>query len=358
VSSLRTILHRHRALRWLAPVGVLGAVAVAAGGMAVSAPEPGPLPATSPGTLLADMSTPTVTGFSGTIVAKMSLGLPSLPGLTTTSSDTSLSSLLSGSHTLRFWYGGPDKQRVALLGATDELDVFHSGTTIWQWDSSSHVATRLTLPVEAHTTLPTSPATLTPDQLARRALAAIGPSTAVAMGANRTVAHRSAYVLTLTPRDHSSRVGSVHITVDGQTKVPLGVQVYARGDATAAIDVAFTDVTFRAPSGANFAFTPPPGALQRVERPTGPGVRGTARTGEHAVIGSGWTSVLEYRTTPAQLAHLGGGALKALPRVTGPWGSGRLADSTLVAALVTDDGRVFAGAVEPDVLYSAAATHK
>ena len=40
------------------------------------------------------------------------------------------------------------------------------------------------------------------------------------------------------------------------------------------------------------------------------------------------------------------------------WGSGRLLDSKLVSILITDDGRVFAGAVDPSALYAAAATHK
>ena len=52
----------------------------------------------------------------------------------------------------------------------------------------------------------------------------------------------------------------MHIAVDGATKVPLGVQVFARGRATPAVDVAFTRIRFARPGRRNFAFTPPPGA--------------------------------------------------------------------------------------------------
>ena len=45
----------------------------------------------------------------------------------------------------------------------------------------------------------------------------------------------------------------------------------------------------------------------------------------------------------------------SLPTVTGDWGSGHLLQSALVSVLITDDGRVLAGAVAPEQLYTAAA---
>ncbi|MDT4937811.1 MAG: hypothetical protein QOG80_1482 [Pseudonocardiales bacterium] len=323
--------------------------------------SPESLPPVTPASLLASVQDDNTPGFSGTIVAQMSLGLPSLPGVTNSASESSMPALLAGSHTLRLWYGGPDRQRVALLGTVDETDVFHSGTTVWQWDSSTHTATRGQLPTmhdaPAVPTVPTGLASLTPQQLASSALAAMNPSTVVTMAGNRVIADRSAYVVVLTPRDAASRVGSVHIAVDGSTKVPLGVQVFARGSSSAAIDIAFSDVTFRSPAASNFSFTPPPGAIVHngFASTSSPEI-GTA-TGP-TVIGSGWSSVVEYRTTPGQVTSLGTQTLHALTRVSGPWGQGRLLDSALVSVLVTDDGRVFAGAVDPDVLYRAAAQHR
>ena len=40
--------------------------------------------------------------------------------------------------------------------------------------------------------------------------------------------------------------------------------------------------------------------------------------------------------------------------VSGSWGSGRLLRTSLVSVLITDGGRMFAGAVQPSVLYAAA----
>jgi len=50
-----------------------------------------------------------------------------------------------------------------------------------------------------------------------------------------------------------------------------------------------------------------------------------------------------------------GAVLGSLPEVSGDWGSGRLLQSALFSVLVTDDGRILAGAVAPELLYQAAA---
>ena len=188
----------------------------------------------------------------------------------------------------------------------------------------------------------------------------------------RVVADRSTYVLVLTPRDAATRVASVRICVDGKTKLPLAVQVYARGDSSPAIDVAFTDVSFRTQSPGYFRFTPPPGVTvhdaSRDDAKQGDDANESGGAGaNHAapsslskpsLIGSGWGAVVEYHATSKQVQQLTKGALHALPSVHGTWGTGRLFESSLLSALVTDDGRVFAGAVDPATLYAAAGTHK
>jgi hypothetical protein len=81
----------------------------------------------------------------------------------------------------------------------------------------------------------------------------------------------------LVPRAAGSRVGAVHIAIDGQYKVPLGVQVYPRGaDPSKAIDVSFTDINFAVPGDDNFRFTPPKGATVR-EQPMAMGGVGPRR---------------------------------------------------------------------------------
>ena len=48
--------------------------------------------------------------------------------------------------------------------------------------------------------------------------------------------------------------------------------------------------------------------------------------------------------------------LSATP-VHGAWGTGLLLRTSLVTVLMTDQGSTFVGAVEPSVLYAAAAAH-
>ena len=50
------------------------------------------------------------------------------------------------------------------------------------------------------------------------------------------------------------------------------------------------------------------------------------------------------------------GFVKALTPVSGSWGKGHLLDSALLSILVTNDGRIYVGAVQPNDLYTAAAT--
>jgi hypothetical protein len=70
------------------------------------------------------------------------------------------------------------------------------------------------------------------------------------------------------------------------------------------------------------------------------------------VIGHGWTAVVETRTRLAADAS----DRQVLDRLSTPVVGGRLVTTRLVSVLLTDDGRVLAGAVAPDALRRVAAT--
>lgn len=354
------ILQRHPALRWLLPVGIVCVAGFAATGFFRANATSESLPGTSASALIAAVRQAPVSGFSGTVVSRLSLGLPELPSVATGGGDdASLGELLSGSHTMQVWYGGAERQRIALFGATEETDVFRNGRNVWQWSSADGVAVHTVLPADVRREAdePLSAATMTPDALARQALKAIDPTTRVSVDTGHTVADRSAYELVLTPRSDATKVGSVHIAVDGQTKVPLGVQVYPRGSSAASIDVAFTSVDFVRPAKRNFVFTPPPSARVQQSR-FGGGGGGAAGDRTAPMVhryGTDWASVIGLKPTKQALAHyLQPGLLKQLAPVAGAWGKGRLLDSPLLSVLVTDDGRIYAGAVYPAQLYTAA----
>src|SRR5262249_31678420 len=115
-------------LRWALPAGVV--VAVLGGGVIsnqLRAAANVTLPDRSPVQLMVDVQSANLPGVSGTVVEKADLGLPALPDSIGGDGSSQLNSLISGSHTLRVWYSGPEKTRVALLGAVGESDIIRNG---------------------------------------------------------------------------------------------------------------------------------------------------------------------------------------------------------------------------------------
>ena len=371
-----TLLHRRPALRWLVPLLLaLGLTVGITGVAALSANAGDKLAPRSASRLLVDVQKAQVHGLSGTIVQNADLGLPSLPGVGGAGS-SDLSSMISGSHTLRLWYAGPNRVRLSLLGTLGESDVVRNGTDLWTWSSKDKSATHRTVPPTASTAPGLTGATpVSPQQAADEALKAITPSTSVTTDGTATVAGRSAYELLLTPGDPGSLVGSVRIAIDAKTRVPTRVQVFAKGAGSPAVEVGFTSFDPTTPSSSVFRFNPPPGTKVTQagttsstggatggRAPTLPGTQaGQARDRSAAprVVGEGWTAVV---TGKAPLTTSGGTSnpagslgsmLKALPRVRGGWGSGHLLSSALFSAVITDDGRFAVGAVPPGTLYAA-----
>jgi outer membrane lipoprotein-sorting protein len=325
----------------------------------------GTLPDRTAAQLLVDVQHAKVDGLSGTIVQTADLGFPALPSLGGGGgSSASFSSLVSGSHTMRLWYAGPEHVRLALLGQLGESDLVRNGSDVWAWSSADNTATHYSVPTADDTT-PVGPAAGavtgagTPQQAAEAALEAIDPTTKVTTERTATVAGRDAYQLVLQPRDPQSLIGSVQIAIDGATHIPTRVQVFARGATSPAFETGFTSFTSSTPDASVFGFTPPPGAtVKQGDTPKAHthGMR-HAYSGDTAprVVGNGWTSVVVLPVGSAASTHGAGptSALEALPTVSGSWGSGHLLQSSLVSALLTDDGRLVVGAVAPAQLYAA-----
>jgi outer membrane lipoprotein-sorting protein len=279
------------ALRWLVPVAVT--VAVIGGGAAaqtIAASAEPSLPERSAAQLLVDLQTATLDGLAGTVRTNAELGLPEIPGAGDRQG-ADLTGLVSGSRTLRVWYSGPDKVRVAVLGTLGESDVIRNGRDVWQWDSRSKKAVHRILPADA----PDQPADVvprTPQEAADLALKSVDPTTVVSTGTNARVAGRTAYELILAPRDTASLIGQVRLAIDSKEHVPLRVQVFAKGGSNPAYEIAFTQISFGRPDDSQFAFNPPPGTT--VEEATTPRDAPAQKPGDDAVkrVGEGWTTVL------------------------------------------------------------------
>jgi hypothetical protein len=254
--------------RWAVPAGALTAVGAVALGSAITVAQAAPsLPSRTPAQLLAQLAAqrPLPPPLTGTVVETASFGLPQLPGMANTSSITSL---LAGSHTVKIWYKDPAHLRLAVPVTMGETDFIRNGTAAWLWQSRTNTATEFVSGFQRPTLHPLpvpSPISLTPEQAAKRILAAVGPTTKVSTDSNVTIAGQAAYELVIAPRDTRSLIDRLTIAVDGQhPNVPLRVQVFARGATSPAFQVGYTSISFVTPAAANFAFRPPAGA--KVER--------------------------------------------------------------------------------------------
>ncbi len=176
---------------------------------------------------------------------------------------------------------------------------------------------------------------------------------------------RAAYNLLLEPRAADTLVGRIAIAVDGETGLPLSVQVTARGAATPAFRSGFTALALGAPDDSLFTFVPPAGSSVREIVPPAPGLSHDVGDSETppsgprpAVAGSGWTSVLAVPAPAAGGTGAGANALLADPllsqaAVDVP--GGKLLSTPLFTVLVMADGRLLAGLVPGERLQAAAA---
>ena len=201
----------------------------------------------------------------------------------------------------------------------------------------------------------------TPEEAANRVLKPLEPTTTVTSDSSVEVAGRPAYELVLDPNDSNTLISQVRIAIDGDTKMPLRVQVFGT-DSKIVFEVAYTSVEFTRPDDSEFVFNPPPGAKVTEIRPSDqtPSEQDRKQAEEArratTVVGTGWTAVAVSKVgdrsggrSDQQLQEF----LNRLQPVQGSWGSGRLLAGTAFSAVWTDDGRLAVGAVRPDVIYQA-----
>jgi outer membrane lipoprotein-sorting protein len=353
------------------PAAVIPAV-IAGGALAAHAVNDVNLPEKTPEQVIALIHSSTATAFSGTFEQTSSLGLPELPtaGGSADASAASALDLLTGSRTARVYVDGRAKQRVQLMDSLAERDVVRNGSDVWLYDSKKASAEHLKLtskntdsaaPGSSDPLAPGAGATQTPAEFAHKLLTKLDTSTDVSVSDDTSVAGRSAYDLVLTPKSSGTLVGSVAIAVDAKSGLPLSVEVHARGQKDPAVDLAFTDISLTKPDSSLFSFTPPAGTkvtehahvIEHPKHAATPGGDATPPSIANTltVTGADWTSVVQLP------AGSGAASLANSPifgQMTTSVAGGRVLSTSLVNVLLTDDGRVFAGAVPVATLQAAA----
>ena len=368
--------------RWLPALAVPVVIVGAAIAVPAIASAEAPLPSKSPQQVLALIAKSESAAYAGTVQQASDLGLPDLSALENQQgqgggSGDDILDLLTASHTAKVYTNGGTKQRVQLLDTLAERDVVRNGNSVWVYDSSAKQATHVTLSGADSGTKTRAPET-TPAQLAARLVAQLKPTTSFDVGRSDRVAGRATYRLTLTPTVAGTLVHRATVAVDAKTGVPLDVAVYANGQSKPAVSVAFSAISYGKPHASVFEFTPPKGTdvttrdvapKKPMTATPGPVVPRLPATAKPTVTGSGWTAIAELPagsldpsklTAAGSTAGTGSGALPGgadsaavlglLQSVPG----GRGVQTSLVSVLLTDDGRVLAGAVPLTALESAA----
>jgi outer membrane lipoprotein-sorting protein len=387
---------RRKAARYVVPVTVMGVAAATIGLVPALADSGDPdLPKITAQQLIEKIAQSDVEQLSGTVKISTDLGLPNLGGLESglmsgaagrgeggSSADPTakLTELASGTHTLRVAADGPDRQKLSLLENAAEYSIIHNGKDVWGYDSKSNEVYHGTASESPKHDRAQPPAT--PKDFAEEALKAVDDTTSVTVDGTARVADRDAYKLVIKPKQSGSTVGAVTVAVDAKTGMPLKFTLTPASGGSAVVDAGFTKVSFAEPAASTFDFTPPKGAKVTEEKASGkaPGkAPGKAfdkgEASKHApraegglgegldgmkTIGEGWNAIATFDTggegVPSGEAggDLGGFMDSLGDKVTGKFGSGTVFSTRLINALITDDGKVYVGAVTEDALVKAA----
>ncbi|MFD5105469.1 LolA family protein [Streptomyces cinereoruber] len=373
---------RRRASRYVVPVAVAGVAAATIGLVPALAASGDPdLPEITAQQLIEKIAASETQTLSGTFRVSTDLGLPALDGLasglgglgggegsSTADPSQKLTELASGTHTLRLAADGPERQRLTLLDGSDEYSLIHNGDDVWAYDSKSnevfHEKGASEGPKAEEKELPA-----TPKELADEVLKAAGDTTSITVDGTAKVAGRDAYQLVIKPKQTGSTVASVKIAVDAANGTPLKFTLSSVEGGKPVVDAGFTKVDFARPDASVFAFEVPKGAKvtegaeearkseklpEDFEKEFGDFGKGLN------VIGEGWTTIAKLDTgAPAPKTDEAPKEIQGLldsfgDEVTGKFGSGTLFKTKLVNALLTDDGKVYVGAVTKDALVDAA----
>ncbi|MEV0529348.1 DUF2092 domain-containing protein [Streptomyces sp. NPDC050439] len=398
---------RRKAARYVVPVAVAGVAAATIGLVPALATSGDPkLPDVTAQELIEKIAASDTEQLSGTVKISTDLGLPSFGGDmaggfapgggsgggeggdgegSAADPQAKLMELATGTHTLRVAADGPDKQKLSILDDAAEYSLIHNGDDVWAYDSKSNEAYHSKSAGKGHADEKGAPEDLpkdvpsTPKELAEEALKAADDTTSVKVDGTAQVAGRDAYRLVIKPKQSGSTIGQITVAVDSETGTPLKFTLTPSGGGSAVVDAGFTKVDFGKPAASTFDFTPPKGAkvTEGDDAEAGAEKHGFKDGGKEFkgdqgmeglnglnVIGKGWNSIAELELPGGQ--GLPTGASGDVPpdaqnfldslgdKVSGDFGSGTVFKTRLINALITEDGKVYAGAVTKEALVKAA----
>jgi len=245
--------------------GLVAAAALVAGVVAVAgAGQTNPLHPISAVDLLAKMAQQDQrdTSISGAVSWQNNL-LGDLSALNGGAPGASAKLPLAASGSGRIWMSGGGARVESQAGGGDQTVVANSKSReAWLYDyaanTAKHIVMTGTPPGRGTPTPLPSPTMATPAAISSF-LQQVAPYADVTVTGQGVVAGREVYFLTMTPTAPDTALGSVQAAIDGQTYVPLQLQVTAKGATSPVIQFGFTSVSYDSIPASTFDFTPPAG---------------------------------------------------------------------------------------------------
>jgi outer membrane lipoprotein-sorting protein len=316
--------------RLVAIMLVLAMLAVIGVTVSHANPPPPSLPSVSAARLLGSSITALERPFSisGDVRTVLDLGLPQIPSSLGggAGAGDAITSLV-GTQRFKVWRS-PDGVRLAHILDFDERTLVVNHTDAWWWDAQDMTAQHLTYSdtsaaQRAHATQ----AMGDPTAIAGRILRSLAPYARIDVNGTARVAGRPVYRLVLTPRATRTLIGSIDVSIDAATRLPLDVAVVAKGTTAPSMEAGFTSVSFGAIDPSMFVFTPPSGTTVTTPSsqdlpwsgPSMPGQDFAPRSAPHTrVFGTGFATRLAIRlrgplpSTARMLLPYGGPLASAL----------------------------------------------
>lgn len=301
--------------------------------------------------------------FAGVAELKNELGLPAVPGAEALDFET-----------VRVFHDGAESARVQVERQASELTFVKNAEEAWAYDSQERTAKGLTWDAaDADAARGHAEAELAdPSQAAAEIIERLRPTSDIFVDGTAKVADRPAYELVLTPKpSEKTLLREITVAIDAETRIPLRFDVFANGTSDPVLSLGFVELELGAQDADLFEFTPPDGA--KVETTEADDAASELRDagGEDAVeertttVGDGWDTVV-IGEAPAEAPSAGSfeggpqggqdlsGMLEQIGTpVSGEFGSGTHVQVAVGGAVITDDGRIAAGAVPRQVLVDA-----
>lgn len=309
----------------------------------------------SPTTLLGWIKAGQPVPLSGTVRGVTSFPIPSFSGL----QSSNPMSLVGGSSSVSYniWDNAAGSFRAQQLQGANEKDLYVTPGAVWMWDSSTLTATRESLP-SGHQA--SSQSQVNPSASASEIVSKLSNVSNLSVSGTSMVAGRPAYTLSVTPLVSDSLIGSIRISVDGQTHIVDQVQIFPKGSDTPAASLGFDTLSFSKPQSSIFNFVPPQsskvtsGTLggSTLYSANGSQVKKSSGGTTH-VNGSGFDSVVISSGTTKLTSSLAA-LVKTLPVVSTHAGLAHLYSTPIFQAFILPNGTVVAGAVDTARLLAVA----